>query len=379
MLCQGGDVTKTGLIGLLAVAALFGSGVRPIGAEPRVVNIYNWSDYIAKDTLENFTKETGITVNYDTYGDNETLDAKLMTGRTGYDVVFPSASPFFAQQVKAGVFRPLDLAHLPNAKGLDPAIMANLASVDPGNVHGVPYMMSATGIGINVDKVRALLPDAPVDSWALLFDPRVTAVLKECGVTLLDTPTEVVPAALAYLGHDPKVQTREELAAAFSVLVPVRPNYRYLNSEKYRSDLATGDICVAHGYVGDLVQVRNRAKEANTGQQIGIVIPKEGAMVNIDVMAVPADAPHPDEATAFINYILRPDVVAAITNEVGYANAVLAASALVDPEILNDPVIYPPAAVRAKLFMALPPAARDYERSRARTWSRYRAGRVKLP
>ena len=368
-----------GLVRFCGVIALL-LAVGPVwGAEPKVVNIYNWSDYIAKDTLESFTKETGIKVNYDTYGDNETLDAKLMTGHTGYDVVFPSAAPFFAQQVKAGVFRPLDMAHMPNAKGLDAKVMDSLAQVDPGNVYGVPYMMSATGIGFNVEKVKALLPKAPTDSWAMLFDPAVTQALKSCGVTLLDTPTEVVPAVLAYLGHDPKVQSKEELAAALAVLAPVRSNYRYLNSEKYRSDLASGDICVAHGYVGDLVQVRNRAKEAGTGQHIGIVIPKEGAMVNIDVMAVPADAPHPDEAMTFINYILRPDVVAAITNEVGYSNAVTAASVSVDAEILNDPVIYPPAAIRAKLFAALPPAARDYERSRARTWSRYRAGRVKLP
>ena len=348
-------------------------------AEPKVVNVYNWSDYIAKDTLERFTAETGITVNYDTYGDNETLDAKLMTGRTGYDVVFPSASPFFAQQVKAGVFRPLDRTKLPNAKGLDAKVMGNLAQVDPGNQFGMPYMMSPTGIGVNVEKVRALLPKQPLDSWGLLFDPAITSVLQACGVTLLDTPTEVVPAALAFLGHDPKVQTVDELNAALGVLVPVRPHYRYLNSEKYRSDLASGDICVAHGYVGDLVQVRNRAKEANTGQHIAIVIPKEGAMVNIDVMAVPNDAPHPDEALEFINFILRPDVVAAITNEVGYANAVPSAMKLVDEDIRNDPVIYPPQKVQDKLFMALPPAARDYERRRARTWSRYRAGRVKAP
>ena len=370
---------RSGLTGIMAFCMLAVGGAEPGRADAPVVNVYNWSDYIAKDTLEKFTKETGIAVNYDTYGDNETLDAKLMTGRTGYDVVFPSASPFFAQQVKAGVFRPLDPAKIPNMKALDPAVMTNLASVDPGNQFGVPYMMSATGIGINVDKVRALLPQTPLDSWALVFDPALTGVLQSCGVTLLDTPTEVVPAALAFAGHDPKLQTKEELAAAFGVLVPVRPHYRYLNSEKYRSDLAAGDICVAQGYVGDLVQVRNRAKEANTGQNIAIIIPKEGAMVNIDVMAVPADAPHPDAAMAFINYILRPDVVAAITNEVGYANAVPAAAKFVDPDIQNDPVIYPPPQVRAKLFMALPPAARDYERSRARTWSRYRAGRVKLP
>jgi len=358
--------------------ALMGAAIAfsaPARAEDAVLNVYNWSDYIAKDTLEKFTAETGIRVKYDTYGDNEMLDAKLMTGRSGYDVVFPSASPFFAQQVKAGIFRPLDLSKIPNAKGVDPQVMETLAKFDPAGPRGLPYMMAATGIGYNVDTLNKLAPDAPKDSWRLLFDPAVVSKLKSCGVTLLDTPTEVVPAVLAYLGHDPMAQSSGELDAAVAALTPLRSNYRYLNSEKYRADLASGEICVAHGYVGDLVQTRTRAAEAKKKQNIAIVIPKEGAVVNIDVMAIPVDAPHPEAALAFINFILRPDIIAAITNTTGYANAVPASLAYVAAAIRNDPVIYPPPEVKAKLFSSLPPATRDFDRTRTRAWTRFRTAR----
>ncbi len=356
------------LLGLLALTAAGAA------AKERVVNVYNWSAYIAPDTLARFTKATGIKVRYDTYGDNETLDAKLMTGDSGYDVVFPSSSPFFAQQVKAGIYRKLDYARIPNAKGLDKRVMARLAKVDPSNAHGVPYMMAATGIGYNVAEVKKLLPDAPVNSWAMLFDPKVVSVLKKCGVTLLDTPLEVVPAMLDYLGRDPEEQDDAALKAAMDALTPLRHDYRYLNSEKYRDDLVSGDICVAQGYVGDLVQVRRRAEEAGDKRKIAIVIPKQGAVVNIDVMAIPKDAPHPRAAEEFINFILRPDVIGDITNAVGYANAVPASLKYVKPSIKDDPVIYPPPAVEKRLFSALPPASFAFERKRTRAWTRFRAG-----
>jgi putrescine transport system substrate-binding protein len=360
-------------IRLIAVAlVLAASGAR---AEDAVVNVYNWSDYIGKDTLERFTRETGIKVRYDMFPDNETLDAKLMTGKSGYDVVFPSASPFFAQQVQAGIFRQLDRNKLPHAKGLDPAVMESLAKIDAGNAHGLPYMMAATGFGYNVDMVAKALPDAPVDSWRMLFDPAVVSKLKGCGVTLLDAPTEVIPAMLTYMGRDPLAQTSADLDAAMDALMPLRSNYRYLNSEKYRSDLASGDTCVAQGYVGDLVQVRMRARDSKKKQNIAIVIPKEGAMVNIDVMAIPADAPHPDAAYAFIDFLLRPDVIADITNQVGYANAVPASLAFVEPAIKSDPVIYPSAEVQKKLFSALPPASRAFDRTRTRMWTKFRTAR----
>lgn len=356
-------------------AAVLGVAATAAHAEDKVLNVYNWSDYIAKDTIEKFEKETGIKVKYDTYGDNEVLDTKLMAGKSGYDVVFPSASPFFAQQVKAGVFQKLDLSKIPNAGGLDKNVMASLSKVDPGNAYGVPYMMAATGIGYNIDKIKKIYPDAPLDSWKILFDPAEVAKLKGCGVAMLDTPTEAVPAYLAYKGEDPHTQTVEKLNEVMKAIKPIRPSLRYVNSEKYRADLANGDICLAQGYVGDLVQSRARAKEAKKPQNIGIAIPKEGAIVNIDVMAVPADAPHPAGALAFINFILRPDIVAEITNETGYANAVPASLAHVDPEMKSDPVIFPPDEVKAKLFTAAPPASKDYDRARARAWANFRAAK----
>jgi Spermidine/putrescine-binding periplasmic protein len=358
----------------LAVAAM-GLAATAAHAQDKVLNVYNWSDYIAKDTLEKFTKETGIKVRYDTYGDNETLDTKLLAGKSGYDVVFPSASPFFAQQVKAGVYQKLDLSKIPNAAGLDKNVMASLSKVDPGNAYGVPYMIAATGIGFNIDRIKALNPGAPLDSWKILFDPAEIAKVKGCGVSLLDTPTEAVPAYLAYKGEDPHTQTVEKLNEVMTALTPIRKSLRYVNSEKYRADLANGDICLAQGYVGDLVQVRANAKDAKKPQNIGIAIPKEGAIVNIDVMAVPADAPHPEEALAFIDFILRPDIVAEITNETGYANAVPASLAYVDPEIKSDPVIFPSDEVNAKLFTAAPPASKDYDRARSRAWAKFRAAK----
>lgn len=358
-----------------AAAAVIGLAASAAYAEDKVLNVYNWSDYIAKDTLEKFTKETGIKVKYDTYGDNEVLDTKLMAGRSGYDVVFPSASPFFAQQVKAGIFQKLDLGKIPNAAGVDKDVLAQLAKVDPGNAYGLPYMMAATGIAYNIDKIKKIDPNAPVDSWKILLDPAEVAKYKGCGVTMLDTPTEAVPAWLTYKGKDPHTQTTDSLKEAMDGLMPIRPSLRYVNSEKYRADLANGDICLAHGYVGDLVQSRARAKEAKKPQNIGISIPKEGAIVNIDMMAIPADAPHPAEALAFINFILRPDIVAEITNEVGYANAVPASAAHLDPAIKSDPVIYPSAEVKAKLFTAAPPAPKDYDRARARAWAKFRAAK----
>lgn len=358
------------LVGLAAASATTSSA----WAEDKVLNVYNWSDYIAKDTLEKFTKETGIKVKYDTYGDNEVLDTKLMAGRSGYDVVFPSASPWFAQQIKAGIYQKLDLSKIPNAAGLDKEVLGTLAKVDPGNAFGLPYMMAATGLGYNADKIKQIAPDAPVNSWAMLFDPAWAAKFKACGISMLDTPTEAVPAYLAYKGQDPQSQSTDVLKTAMEGLSAVRPDLRYVDSEKYRADLANGDICLAQGYVGDLVQARMRAKEAKKPQPIAIAIPKEGAVVNIDVMAIPTDAPHPAEALAFINFILRPDIIADITNTTGYANAVPASLAKVDPAIKADPVIYPSAEVKAKLFMVAP-ATKEYDRARARAWAKFRAAK----
>jgi putrescine transport system substrate-binding protein len=355
---------------LLACAAVF-----PAKAEEPVLNVYNWSDYVAKDTLERFTKETGIKVNYDVYDSNEVLDSKLMTGKSGYDVVFPSASPFFAQQVKAGVFQPLDKAKLPNAANLEKMVMATLTKSDPGNEYGLPYMMAATGIGYNVDKVKAILGDgAPIGSWKMLFHPETLAKLKACGVTLLDTPTEVVPAMQTYMKRNPLSDSQLDLEDAMAALSEVRGSYKYIHSSKYINDLANGNICVAHGYVGDLVQAKNRAKEAKKKQNIAIFIPQEGAEVNIDVMAIPKDAKHPDNAHKFINFLLRPDVIGDITNQTGYANAVPASVKHIMYEIKSDPVIYPPPEVQIKLF-TLPVPPKDYDKARARAWTKFRTAK----
>lgn len=337
--------------------------------EDKVLNVYNWSDYIAPDTLEKFTRETGIKVNYDVYDDNAILEAKLMAGKSGYDVVFPSALPYLAQQIKADIYQPLDRAKLSNWSKLDAAALKSLEAADPGNRYGVPYMIAATGIGYNVAKVAKAAPDAPLDSWALLFDAKVAGKLKGCGISLLDTPTEVFPAALAYAGRNPASQEQVELDIAADVTMKIRPMLKYIHSSKYISDLANGELCVAHGYVGDLVQARTRAEKAKNGHKIAIVIPKEGAEVNIDVMAIPKDAPHPENAHKFIDFILRPAIIADITNETGYANAVKEADALVAPEVRNDPAIYPPADVQAKLF-TVPVAEKGFERLRTRAWTR---------
>lgn len=349
------------------LAAALAAFAAPAGAQEKVVNVFNWSDYIAKDTLATFTRETGIKVNYDVYDGNEILEAKLLAGKSGYDVVFPSTSPFFAKQLKANIYRALDKAKIPNAAGLDPKVMAEIAKYDAGNAHGLPYLMAGTGIGYNVKKIKELMPDAPLGSLAMVFDPKVLQKLKGCGVSVLDSPEEVFSAALAWTGKDPTAQSDDALKAATDVVLKARPSYKYIHSSAYINDLANANTCVALGYAGDLVQARNRAKEAGRGVEIGIFLPKEGAAFNIDVAAIPADAPNAEAAHAFINFLLRPEVIAAITDETGYANAVRAADAHVSPELRKDPVVYPPA--DTKLY-TIPPAEPAFERARTRAWTR---------
>lgn len=343
--------------------------------EEKVLNVYNWSDYVAPDTLEKFTKATGIKVNYDVYDGNEILSAKLQAGKSGYDVVFPSASPFLASQIKAGIYQKLDRAKLKNYAGLDPQVMKTMAGVaDPGNLYAVPYQISATGIAYNMDKAAKAAPGMVFDSWSVLFDPDKVAKLKGCGVSVLDTPTEVFPAALLHLGRNGASLETADLKAAAEAVGKIRPSLKYFHSSKYINDMANGDTCMAHGYVGDLVQARNRANEAGKGVKLGIFIPKEGAVVNIDAAAIPKDAPHPDNAHAFIDFLLQPEIMAAITNTTGYANAVSASKAHVRQEILADPVIYPPAEVLAKEFQ-LPPAELAKERERTRIWTSVKTGK----
>lgn len=343
--------------------------------EEKVLNVYNWSDYIAADTLEKFTAQTGIRVNYDVYDSNEVLQAKLQAGKSGYDVVFPSASPFLANQIKAGIHRKLDRSKITNYGNLDPQVMVTLnRAADPGNLYAVPYAISPTGYAYNVDKVAKAAPGMDLTGWSALFDPAQVAKLKGCGVSLLDAPTEVFPAALAYSGRNGASLASDDLKAAAEVVTKVRPSIKYFHSSKFINDLANGDICMAHGYVGDLVQARNRAQEAGKGVNIKIVIPKEGAVINIDSAVIPADAPHPDNAHRFIDFLLKPEVAAGFSNATGYANPVVGSRSLIRKEIQNDPVVFPSDEVAAKLFQ-VPPADMATERERTRLWTKVKTGR----
>ena len=343
-------------------------------AEEKRRNIYNWSDYIADNTVPDFEKSTGIRVNYDVYDSNEVLEAKLLAGHSGYDLVVPSAMPYLARQIQAGIYLKLDKSQLKNYANLDPQILAAAANADPGNEYGVPYMWGTDGLGYNPAKVKAALgPGAPVDSWKLLFDPDNARKLQSCGISILDSAQDVFPAALVYLGRDPQSRDPADLEAAAKAVDAIRPYVRKFNSSEYINDLANGDVCLAFGYSGDVVQAKARAAEAKNGVDIAYAIPKEGAMLWIDMMAIPKDAPHPGNALAFIDDVLRPETAAAISNAVAYANPNLEATALVAAKLRNDPGIYPPASVRARLFFDKPATA-DYERARTRAWTRVKTG-----
>jgi putrescine transport system substrate-binding protein len=354
----------TVLASLLALPAL---------AQDNVLHVYNWSDYIAEDTIAKFEEATGIDVVYDVYDSNEVLEAKLLAGNSGYDVVVPTSN-YLQRQIAAGVYMPLDKSKLPNLANMDPELMAAAAAYDPGNEHAVVYMWGTIGIGYDVAAVEERLgTEAPVDSWALVFDPEYAAKLADCGISLLDASTDMLPLALAYLGKDPLSQETEDLEAAAAVFDAVRPYIRYFHSSQYISDLANGEICVAVGFSGDLFQAAARAEEAGTGIEIAYSVPKEGTQQWFDMLAIPADAPNPDAAHAFINFVMDPQITADITNYVWYANANTASMPLVDPEIAGDPAIFPSAEVRAKLFPTVAYDART-DRLITRLWTRVRTG-----
>jgi putrescine transport system substrate-binding protein len=324
-----------------AVAAILAVFSPPADAEQRTVNFYNWSNYMAPGVLEDFTRETGIKVVYDTFDANETLETRLLAGKSGYDVVVPTAY-FLQRQITANVFQKLDKSKLPNLANAWPVVTKELAIYDPGNQYGANYMWGTTGIGYNVKMVQKILgPDARIDSWDMVFKPENLAKFKDCGIHMLDSADDIFPAALSYLGLDPNSTRQADLEKAADLVVKIRPYVRKFHSSEYLSALATGEICFVVGWSGDIMQARSRAAEANNDIEIGYAIPKQGAQMFFDNLAIPADARNVPEAYELINYLYRPDVAAKNSDFLSYANGNLASQKLVDPKILNDKNIYP--------------------------------------
>jgi len=356
---------------IVLAAALALSG--PAAAEDKALNLYIWSDYLAPDTLSNFTRETGIAVTVDNFDSSEMLEAKMLAGGSGYDVIVPNG-PVLGRLIKAGLLRPLDKAKLPNLGTQDPVLAAKAAGQDPGNRHGIVYMWGTSGLGYNVAKVKQILgEDAPVDSWSLILDANNAAKLASCGIYAFDSPADVFEPTLSYLGRNPNSADPADYEAAAALWKTVRPYIAKFHNSEYITALANGDICVAMGYSGDVFQAADRAAEAGNGVEIAYSIPKEGAIMWFDFLAIPKDAPHPDAAHAFLNYILRPEVVAAISNEVYYANPNRAAPKFMDKALLEDPAVYPPSAVAARLLTETIPTP-EIERLRTRLWTRVKTG-----
>ncbi|MGQ0675016.1 MAG: polyamine ABC transporter substrate-binding protein [Rhodospirillales bacterium] len=358
----------------LGAALIAASAMSAAEAQQRKeVYVYNWSDYIDFKILDDFTKATGIQVIYDTYDSNDLLETKLMAGKTGYDVVVPT-SPFLARQIKAGVIAKLDKAKLPNLRHMDPAIMERMRAYDPGNEHSVVYLWGTTGIGVNEKMVKQRLANAPINSLAMIFDPAVASKFKDCGIMVLDAPDELVPAALRYLGLNPDAKDSGSIAKAEELLMKARPNIRKFHSSQYIEDLANGAICVAFGWSGDVVQARQRAKDAKKGVEVAYRVPKEGALMWFDSFAIPKDAPHPDHALAFINYMMRPQVIAQASNTVFYPNANKDSPPFVDKDVKADPDIYPPPEVLKTLY-TVTPYDQASQRLLNRTWTKVKRGK----
>ncbi len=354
---------------VLAVVLAGCSGGRSGG---NVVNVYNWSDYIDPQVLTDFEKQYGIKVNYDVFDKNEVLETRLLTGNTGFDVVVPSA-PFLELEIRAGALEKLDKSEVPNLKYIDPAVQRSVAQYDPGNQYAADYMWITSGLGYNVQAVKARLPDAPLDSWRLLYDPAFVSKLKDCGVTMLDEPTEVIGTVLLYLGRNPNSESPADLAAAMKVLTAIRPYIRYINSSRYIDDLANGEICLTLGWSGDVKQAQVRARQAGRTYAIAYSIPKEGAIENFDVLAIPLNAPHPRNANLFINYLLDPHVAARNSNLVKYANGDLASRRYLEKSVRDYPGIYPPPAVMRTL---VPERAKSmsFMRLLTQAWTNFKAG-----
>jgi putrescine transport system substrate-binding protein len=359
----------------IAGCARTGAGSPAAGAAPgsgKVVDLYNWADYIAPSTAQEFEKRTGIRLRESIFETNETLESRLMTGDSGYDVVVPTA-PFLERQIRSGAYRPLDKKLLPNLANLDPVLMARVALNDPGNAHSVIYMWGTYGIGYNVKEVTEALGGPPPDGWALFFDPAYASRLQKCGIGTLDAPAGVIRLVLKYLGRDPNAPSPSDLADAESVLIKIRPYIRTINTTNIIESIANGDLCIALGYNGDFVQARNRARDAKNGVRIAFMIPREGSLLWFDMLAIPKNAPHAANALVLVNFLMDPQVIAQISNYIGFANANIAATPFLDPSIASDPIIFPPPDQRQRLFVETEDSP---ERARAltRIWEKFKTG-----
>jgi putrescine transport system substrate-binding protein len=341
-------------------------------AEEGVLNVYNWADYIGHDTVAEFERETHIKVIYALYDSNETLEAKLLAGRSGYDIV-STTTGFYGRQIKAGAYIPLDKSRLPNWKNLDPQVLAIQADADPGNRYAVPYLHAMNGLVYNVDMIKARLADAPTDSLAMIFDPKVVAHFADCGVTFLDSPPDVIQLALAYLHRDPNSRKASDLRDAETLVMAVRPYIRTFDSNDYWHQLASKETCLAIAWSSDYSVAQARAREDGTGARLAFILPKEGSNITYNAFLIPASAPHPQAAHRFLNFILKPQVIAEITNDIHYGNDNLAARPFVHAGLLSDPAVYPPPEVRARLYL---PAelGQDYDRLRTRVWTHIKTG-----
>ncbi len=355
--------TTVGLTVAAATAALAQNGV---------VNVYNWSDYIDESILKEFTAETGIAVVYDVYDANEMLETRLLAGDTGYDVVVPTGT-FLARQIQAGVYQKLDKSKLPNLENMWDRIEERTSVYDPGNEYSVNYMWGTTGLGYNKSMIEERMPDAPVNSWEMIFNPDVISKFKDCGVHLLDAADELIPAALNYLGRDPNSKSQEDIEAAGELLKEIRPYVQKFHSSEYINALANGDICLAVGWSGDVLQARDRAAEADNGIEVVYSIPKEGALLWSDQMAIPADAPNPDNAHTFLNYMMRPEVMAKASNYVYYANGNLASQEYLNEDVIDDPAIYPDDETTERLYVVTPYDPRS-QRVLNRVWTEVKTG-----
>lgn len=358
----------------LILGSAFAAMLSTAAAQERVVNVYNWAEYTAPDTLSGFESTTGIKVRYDVYDSNDTLQAKLLTGKSGYDIVVPSTH-YAARQVEGGLFQKLDKTKIPNLKNLDPDIMALVAEVDPGNEYLVPWGYGTNGLGYNVTRVKEIMgDDVPLNQWDMLFKPENAERLKACGISMLDEAAQVFPAVLHYLGKDPNSSDPEDYKQALELLKTIRPHIRQFSSSGYIDELAVGDLCMVYGFSGDVMIAGHRAAQAGKDYRISYYIPDGGAPVWFDTMAIPKDAANVDEAHEFINYIETPEVHAAITNTMFYPNANKEARQHVVPEVANDPMIYPPSDVAATLFV-IKPQPLPAQRLQTRMWAELKSGR----